>query len=124
MGGKNVCFMGDEGCATCIRDDEDCMKCEPLSRIAHMKMLAEYNPKLVNTQDHAKNLSDICNQMDILNRITHGMLELSDTYHIAGLEKISSEMLWRAHAIEEITGKVCSLAKKHCHEEYIMTLQK
>jgi len=122
MGSRKICFEGEDGqYGTCIRDDEDCMKCEMKARELHYEMISKYNKSVkVTTEEHSSNISNICKEMDILRQTVYGLRRMEEATRTIGLEKLSSDLSFRANTVEEVMETTLVLIKKHQHEELLM----
>ena len=122
MGDKSVCFMDGYGCATCIRDDEDCTKCSDIMRSEHMKMVNEYDTPDVQ-EAHAQNLLTIC---DLLKNLKDHNDELHDCAHLmykVAMFDCADFIVKYTHDVDQTLDEISSLVGKHYHEELIFVQQ-
>ena len=116
MGGRKVCFIGSDGqCGTCIRDDENCNKCDCVqSHSAWLNKIAEKVHLEAPEDYHMK----LCKQVHVLEQTVYGMRDLATACQRMGFEKISDELYWRAGNIEEVMEKVDQLILASMKQEH------
>ena len=104
MSGRKVCFIDDNGqVATCIRDDENCSHCS--TGIAnHYKWVAECQKdrERTSSKEYVNFYEKLHTHVHILEQTIYGLRRMSDACNVAGLEKISADLAWRANNIDEI----------------------
>jgi len=120
MGGTKVCFMDTDGqYGTCIRDDEDCLKCDDGH---HKEWVDEIQKtekeKYDKVQDHVSSYAKMSEQVHVLNQTIYGLRDLASALRRTGFGKISDELDWRADNIDEVIRKLDELIKKSAHDEF------
>lgn len=122
--GRKVCFIDNEGqVGTCLRDDENCLKCD--FEYSHFEWLKD-----VKTEDDisAKVFmkapmdyhTELCKKVHILEQTVYGLRDLASALRRTGFEKIGDELDWRAGNIEDVIADIdqmilASLKQEHAN---------
>jgi signal transduction histidine kinase len=126
MGGRLVCIIEDGQVGTCIRDDEDCSKCEPYIQLAHKKTQNEYNHNdnvCITQEQHAQNLLDICELIKHLKVNNDTFRELAPIMKRAAMFDLADFIVKYTDEIDKTLHKINSLVGKHYYEELIFVQQ-
>jgi len=104
---RKVCFTDSNGqYGTCIRDDEDCLRCE-VNKVQYEKF-----------QEHVNLYARSRKAIHILDQTAYGIRDLASAFARMGNEKITEELRWRANNIEEARDDLEHDIDKSAREEF------